>query len=270
MAAPRRARTPRQRARHYLVSTDPLSLARSWANDLPRDFARHLAEALKDGPSAVRALRSATALPASTASLRQALELAEAGDGPFTSGALSALLDALGEQPTITPVWTGPQSSRPVGRLTIAVLADLIGEADEEILLVSYATVPSVDLRSALASAIDRGVRVTTLLERPADNPQFASHGEPFPGLSAECLSWPAAERPPGAAMHAKVLVVDRRTALVGSANLTGYGLERNLECGLLIRGGEIPADLVEHLLTTRGICRRGPPTGSGSSPGAA
>ncbi|WP_425454039.1 phospholipase D-like domain-containing protein [Nocardioides immobilis] len=38
--------------------------------------------------------------------------------------------------------------------------------------------------------------------------------------------------------MHAKVLVVDRRTALVGSANLTGHALERNLECGLLVRGG--------------------------------
>jgi phosphatidylserine/phosphatidylglycerophosphate/cardiolipin synthase-like enzyme len=49
--------------------------------------------------------------------------------------------------------------------------------------------------------------------------------------------------------MHAKVLVVDRSVALVGSANLTGYGLERNLECGLLIRGGPVPAALAEHLL---------------------
>ncbi len=39
--------------------------------------------------------------------------------------------------------------------------------------------------------------------------------------------------------MHAKVLVVDGRTALVGSANVTGSAMERNLECGLLVRGGE-------------------------------
>lgn len=44
--------------------------------------------------------------------------------------------------------------------------------------------------------------------------------------------------------MHAKVQVVDRRTALVGSANLTGYGLERNLECGLLVTGGAVPQAL--------------------------
>jgi cardiolipin synthase len=54
--------------------------------------------------------------------------------------------------------------------------------------------------------------------------------------------------------MHAKVLVVDRQTALVGSANLTGYGLERNLEAGVLIRGGPVPSLLAEHLLTARGI----------------
>jgi phosphatidylserine/phosphatidylglycerophosphate/cardiolipin synthase-like enzyme len=54
--------------------------------------------------------------------------------------------------------------------------------------------------------------------------------------------------------MHAKVLVVDRKTALVGSANLTGYGLERNLEAGMLIRGGPVPALLAEHLFTARGI----------------
>lgn len=54
--------------------------------------------------------------------------------------------------------------------------------------------------------------------------------------------------------MHAKVLVVDRRVALVGSANLTGYGLERNLECGLLVRGGLVPAALAEHLLHLRDL----------------
>ncbi len=54
--------------------------------------------------------------------------------------------------------------------------------------------------------------------------------------------------------MHAKVLVVDCRTALVGSANLTGHALERNLECGLLIRGGTVPTLLVDHLLSAGGL----------------
>ncbi len=54
--------------------------------------------------------------------------------------------------------------------------------------------------------------------------------------------------------MHAKVLIVDRRTALVGSANLTGPALERNLECGLLVSGGPVPTLLADHLFAAHGL----------------
>ncbi len=95
---------------------------------------------------------------------------------------------------------------------------------------------------------------MTLLLERPQDNPKFHGHYEVFPGLSARRLAWPAPARPLDASMHAKVLVVDRCTALVGSANLTGHALERNFECGLLIRGGQVPPLLVGHLLSAEGL----------------
>ncbi|MDT4956422.1 MAG: hypothetical protein QOD31_221, partial [Pseudonocardiales bacterium] len=68
--------------------------------------------------------------------------------------------------PSITPVWTGPESSAAGGRLTLAVVADLIDEARQEILLVSYATMPSIEVRNALIRATARGVAITTLLER--------------------------------------------------------------------------------------------------------
>jgi cardiolipin synthase len=134
------------------------------------------------------------------------------------------------------------------------VLADLIDEAQQEILLVSYATVPSNDVPSALDAAAGRGVEITMLFERNIDNPEFHGLAEPIPHVAARRLCWPAAVRPPGASMHAKLLVVDGRTALVGSANLTGYGLERNLECGLLVRGGPVPRLLAEHVLSAQGL----------------
>jgi cardiolipin synthase len=56
--------------------------------------------------------------------------------------------------------------------------------------------------------------------------------------------------------MHAKLLVIDRMTALVGSANLAGYGLERNLECGVLIRGGPVPGLLADHVMTADELVR--------------
>lgn len=248
------------------MTPDPVALAHQWAHQLPGDFARRLAGAMRDGPDALRALQHATVLPISADAVRQALELAEAGQGQYGSGALAALLEVVAEQPSVTPVWTGPESQQSGGRLTLAVLADLIGEARREILLVSYATLPSVEVRSTLADAAARGVEITTLLERQADNPQFNGHGDPFPEIRARRLYWPGPDRPSGAAMHAKMLVVDRHVALVGSANLTGYGLERNLECGVLVRGGPVPAALAEHILHVPELQEQvgnGGPTGS-------
>lgn len=228
-----------------------MAVARAWARELPTAFARNLADALRAGPDALRVLQQAPALPSSAHVLTDAFALAEAGEGPYASGALTALLDAIADEPVITTVWTGPVSGRPGGRLTLAVLADLIGEARDEILLVSYATFPGHEIRAALADACARGVTITTLCERATDNPHFTGSDDPFPGLPALRLAWPGHDRPPGAALHAKILVIDRRTALVGSANLTDYGLERNVECGLLVRGGTVPVAIAEHVLAT-------------------
>jgi phosphatidylserine/phosphatidylglycerophosphate/cardiolipin synthase-like enzyme len=236
------------------MTQDLAAVARSWADELPRDFARRLAVALRSGADEIRDLRTDAVLPASIAAVRLAVDLVANGDGPFVAGLLVGRLESLVEQPTVIPVWTGPESETAQGRLTLAVLADLVDEARREILLVSYATMPSETVRAALSAAADRGVEITLLLERTADNPRFGGHGEPFPDIAAHRLCWPAVGRPAGASMHAKVLVVDRQTALIGSANLTGYGLERNLECGVLIRGGHVPALLVEHLLSAQGL----------------
>ena len=42
--------------------------------------------------------------------------------------------------------------------------------------------------------------------------------------------------------MHVKAAVADSRVAFLTSANLTEAALERNMELGVLIRGGHLPA----------------------------
>jgi cardiolipin synthase A/B len=44
--------------------------------------------------------------------------------------------------------------------------------------------------------------------------------------------------------MHAKAAVADSRVAFLTSANLTEAALERNMEFGVLIRGGVLPASI--------------------------
>lgn len=47
--------------------------------------------------------------------------------------------------------------------------------------------------------------------------------------------------------MHAKTAIADEHTALVGSANLTGFAIAANIELGLLITGGPVPRRLARH-----------------------
>lgn len=232
--------------------SDPAALAAEWVRQLPRPFVLDLARALREGEAAVGRLAGRTAAPTSRHALRRAGELAR--DGSYLAGLLDGLCAATTAAPDVRPVWTGPSSRVGGSRLTLAVVADLIAEARSEILLVSYATYPPPGVAAALAAAVDRGVAVTLLLERAEDKPGWDGLLAPFPDLRARQLCWPLAERPPGASLHAKVLVVDRVVALVGSANLTAHALERNLECGLLVRGGPVPGQLADHLTSAEGL----------------
>ena len=52
----------------------------------------------------------------------------------------------------------------------------------------------------------------------------------------------------PLASLHVKCAVADRQRLLVSSANLTEYALTKNMELGVLVEGGEVPARVQEHL----------------------
>ena len=54
----------------------------------------------------------------------------------------------------------------------------------------------------------------------------------------------PRDERGHAGLMHVKAAVVDSRVAFLTSANLTEAALERNMELGVLIRGGTLPASI--------------------------
>jgi len=61
--------------------------------------------------------------------------------------------------------------------------------------------------------------------------------------------------------VHAKCAVADGEAAFITSANLTGAAMDRNMELGVLVRGGDLPKKLqlhLEALLTTRRITRLG------------
>ncbi|MCX4826844.1 DISARM system phospholipase D-like protein DrmC [Streptomyces sp. NBC_01142] len=175
-------------------------------------------------------------------------------EGPYAAGLLLGAAQARRRQLVghrVDVVWTGPASSIQTSRLTSAVVGELVDSAKREILLVSYASYPPKSLSTALTAAAARGVEVTLLLEQQADNPKFQGRTGFF-DLPATRLSWPVQYRESGASLHAKIIVVDRQTALIGSANLTSYAFEKNLECGILLRDPAHASAIARHLDSLR------------------
>jgi phosphatidylserine/phosphatidylglycerophosphate/cardiolipin synthase-like enzyme len=148
------------------------------------------------------------------------------------------------------PVWTGPGASGEQ-RLTAAVLGDLVRCATERVLIVSFAAFTLSGLAGDLVAAVDRGCDVDVVFETEDDSSGAYSgpHSVPFGSVAGITRwRWPADQRDPGALLHAKLLVVDGRRALVGSANLTHRALSANLEAGVLIEDGDVARQLERHV----------------------
>lgn len=233
------------------ASDQAAALAARLSATLPAADVRRLAEATANGRIAVQSLRAEVAGPHLRAACATLLALEPWPGGELLAGALiGALHRNSSEREALDVVWTGPDSEVGTSRLTSAVVVDLISSARRDVLLVGYAVHSEPSVAAALTRAVDDGVAVTLLLERAADNPSFRGLRTAFPELPAARWFWPAAARPAGASLHAKVLVVDGEAALIGSANVTGAALEHNLECGLLLRGGPHPRAVRDHIVS--------------------
>ncbi len=205
-------------------------------------------DAARAGPSAVRQMRAdAGGVGVRTACERLVASTFDTEDHLVFAGALLATLHPNPRSAALDVVWSGPDSHAATGRLTSAVVVDLIGGAETDIVLVGYAVHNERSVSRALDDAQSRGVRITLILERHADNSRYTGTPVPFPGLVATRLSWPAV-RPAGGSLHAKILLIDGVSALIGSANVTDAAFARNIECGLLVRGGPEPAAIGSHL----------------------
>lgn len=177
--------------------------------------------------------------------------------------AAAARAAAVGEG-KLEVVWTGPGTSEVPSRSTEAVVLEVVSAARHQLLLVTYAAFRYPPLVAALESAAAREVRTQVLVETRAgagsllgQEPAVAFAGIP----ELKRYHWPPSQRSSGGGslrgrMHTKLVVADRDLAFVTSANLTGNGIEDNLECGLLVRGGPIPGRLLGHVgsLVRRGV----------------
>jgi phosphatidylserine/phosphatidylglycerophosphate/cardiolipin synthase-like enzyme len=184
------------------------------------------------------------------------LDALDAVDQSAALAYLSGLADGYARRAaevSVETVWSGPGSHHVPVRATAAVLEELVREARHELLLMTYSAKPHQPLTEALTAAMTRGVAVSAVVETLQGSGSALSGDEPyqaFTGITGvELWQWPPGQRAEkGAKMHAKLTVADRRVLLVTSANLTQSGVAKNIEAGLLIRGGTVPERVAEHV----------------------
>jgi phosphatidylserine/phosphatidylglycerophosphate/cardiolipin synthase-like enzyme len=211
------------------------------------------AEPLADPPAGFGHV-VAGAAPATADAVRKLRAAWKAAPGLTGAGVALALRTGLAARRNphacrTRPVWTGPGS---VGeqRLTAAVLHELLTEARERILLVSYAAYTLPEMAADLEAAVARGCQVDVVFETEEDSAgTYTGPSHPFSHVSGVSRwFWPADQRDGHGVLHAKLLVVDGCRALVGSANLTHRALTANIEAGALIRDHALASDLERHV----------------------
>lgn len=233
---------------------------------MPASQRRVLADALRQYPTpdararhAAQTAHSSAEYQAGVASLLQAwtaapgLGISSGTTGAAIGMALECAACAASQSAVgVEPVWTGPATDVVPTRQTLGVLFGLIDEAASSVTLMTYAAYRIADFVPRLNRAAERGVDLRLILESSTDSAGRLTldAARAFSDLTATATiyGWPVANREHGAVMHAKTAVIDRRTAFVTSANLTESAVSRNIELGVVVRGGTLALRLAAHI----------------------
>lgn len=152
-------------------------------------------------------------------------------------------------------VWTGPTTASESPRRTEQALLQVINSAEQSLFITSFVAYDVSSIIKALNEANNRGVAISMLLELSQDHGgsiTFDAIGKMRTLVpTANLYAWrEKADQFSDGSVHAKVAVADSRLCFITSANLTGHAMDKNMEAGVLITGGEIPRQL-NNLLET-------------------
>jgi phosphatidylserine/phosphatidylglycerophosphate/cardiolipin synthase-like enzyme len=178
-------------------------------------------------------------------------------------GASAAYHHAKAEQ-EVELVWTGPSSKLIATRKTEQALLQVIEAAEGRLFMTSFVAYDVTSIMKALDNAMGKGVEVSMLLEASDKHGGSVSINAISKMKTAlprsRIYSWANKQAGfDGGRVHAKVAVADDRFCFISSANLTGHAMEKNMEAGVLIRGGSTPRSLHDHLeaLITTNVIKR-------------
>lgn len=179
------------------------------------------------------------------------------GEMALLIASVAAALDHQRQKQSIELTWTGPKTQNINLRRTDQALIELINSSNQRVIIVSFAVYKAKSIMAALEKAAKRGVEINIIVESPdASEGKIAYNTITALGKTMKSMAkifiWPHAKRevtPEGkyGALHAKVAVGDQNILYISSANLTDYAMNLNMEMGILVFGGELPAQVQGH-----------------------
>lgn len=240
---------------------------------LPANLRSRLLKALESGalepPYTKAAISSALGSGSGYSAVEVAAALTSLDDHDVSGPAIALALDvaarsmATAGRPDL--VWSGPTAPGIHTRGTRQVYEELIGAAEREVWISTYAY---FDGQHAFRSLADRmeavpGLRVRLLLNIPR------KYGDVTPSdvlitMFAETFwnkNWPGPARPDvyydprslelssgvHGVLHAKAVVVDDAAAFITSANITEAAFDHNIEVGIITRDALLATSLSRH-----------------------
>ena len=211
-----------------------------------------------DIDKAVTVLPSVVGTPIASAAIRQLVVSWKKTQA--TSSELASMLVAasyvhskMSTEQSVELVWTGPTTPFVSARRTEQALLQVINSAKQSLFITSFVAYDVESIVKALMEASERGVSISMLLELSqahGGSITFDAIGNMKELVPASRLyAWrEKADLFADGRVHAKVAVADSAVCFITSANLTGYAMEKNMEAGVLITGGQIPTLLEQHL----------------------
>jgi cardiolipin synthase len=174
-------------------------------------------------------------------------------DGPAFSVVLEAAAGGVQLERKLSPkteiVWTGPRVEGSYVRATREVVREIACGAERELVLMGYWLAARSDgdgvveeLIALLSEAVQRGIEVALVLDsRERDdggsNKTILLDAWPCAVPLPRLLTWRLPASDPHLKLHAKVIVADATDALITSANLTRYAMDKNMEMGIRVVG---------------------------------
>lgn len=146
-------------------------------------------------------------------------------------------------------VWTGPKVEGSFLRSTREVIREILRNARHDLLLTGYWISAGSESEGIIEEIIEnlglaakKGIHVTLVLdERPrsdaTDNMRVLRQAWPLGCPQPMIFTWRLPHDDQHLKLHAKVIVADADDALVTSANLTSYALDKNMEMGIRVSG---------------------------------